>query len=117
MPAKRPLKDQAAPSPPDTTAGKRSRMASAIRVVRHAMQVGYRGWLVFMHLTVALRAIVVRVIFAGLSLALICLVVYIKKEPFYWMLGVFLVPLLWELFMAARAFVDPHSYSRRLEKW
>ncbi|VDN08679.1 unnamed protein product [Dibothriocephalus latus] len=76
------------------------RKASSLKFVRHVWRAVHRIWRLFMRLVAALRAFVVRVVFIGITIAIICL-----------------LPLLLDLHIATQAYLDPESFSGSVEKW
>nr|CDS31963.1 transmembrane protein 26 [Hymenolepis microstoma] len=81
------------------------------------LRVCFRGWMTFLQLLIALRAILVRFVFLALTLSLVIMVVMDKKENLYWLLCFLMLPLMADLCYSIRLVIMPKVAFDKTEKW
>ncbi|VDN98637.1 unnamed protein product [Rodentolepis nana] len=81
------------------------------------LRVCFRGWMTFLQLLIALRAILVRFVFLALTLSLIVTVVTEKNQSIYWLLCFLMLPLMADLCYSIRLVIMPKVAFDKTEKW
>ena len=76
-----------------------------------------RSWMTILQLLIAFRAIITRFVFLALTVAQIITVVEAKGQEIYWMLCIFMLPLLADLCYSIGLVVAPRRFQDRSEKW
>lgn len=83
----------------------------------YCLRVCCRGWMTFLQLLVAFRAIIVRIVFLILTFTVIIIVVKEKKQNIYWLLCFLTLPLIADLCYSIRLVIMPKSAYDKSEKW
>ncbi|VDL39724.1 unnamed protein product [Hymenolepis diminuta] len=81
------------------------------------LRVCCRGWMTFLQLLIALRAILVRFVFLALTLTLVITVVKAKNQNIYWLLCFLMLPLMADLCYSIRLVIMPKVAYDKTEKW
>nr|VZI38287.1 unnamed protein product [Spirometra erinaceieuropaei] len=76
-----------------------------------------RGWLAVLRLFIALRAILVRFVFLGLTMSTIATVVNLKHDQRYWFLCLLIIPLLADLCYSIGTITTSQAKQKSVEKW